>query len=802
MLRLPASNLDKRHQKRNRMRGLFMKCNFMSLTSKDSMRFTRFRRYLSIILSLALTLSTIVILPLSATAATVDWATLYQNYIQSHIEWQSWGAFWAMNDDVGGCELSLIDLDHDQFPELVIGFGAKGMCSVFTAKSGVVVRYGVLYNTGKFTLYQNKSTLSYIYVTRGPGDDGYGTQVNECRGVTQKEKFLTLPKPNRYYVDGKKVSKSTYTSKYKAYFNKLKLISNYDFYNFGNGAVASAFAQTETAYRVGNNPLPDSLIANSAKLPKSASMYIGDTLQLNATVIPSTAAVGATWTSSKTAIAVVSQSGLLTGLKAGKTTITYKTRCGRAATCTVTVKVRKVSSVRVTSNTNTLVSGDTLQLTAMVLPANATNKAVKWSTSNKKVATVNASGRITGLRVGTATITATAADGSKKKFAYKVKVVKRVIATGIVLSPASLTLDIGKTQTLTAKISPSNVTDQSIAWSSDNTAVATVSSSGVVTAVSAGSATITAKTSNGKTATCAVTSTPAVTFSNPTQKIPPATHPLGQTFTVVGTVITASANITSLTAGIYGAKTFTKTVYPNVTSYTFNAEIDNEMKFSQLTEGDYVYKISVMAGGVTKDVVNYPFKVASIVSNIQFPLDTSLLWYASTYVGHGGDSPCARSSAVDITLANKSSCSGKPVYAAQNGVVYHDQYSASNGQITILHDVPLYTTNGKVYQKWYSVYAHMTNISVKTGDRVTKGQQIGRVGAVGLPNPNDSHLHLQISTYITGSIWEYYNGTYSQAISPYYVLGFVNQACTSTSYVKLDLAGTSVTDNLINHKPE
>ena len=88
-----------------------------------------------------------------------------------------------------------------------------------------------------------------------------------------------------------------------------------------------------------------------------------------------------------------------------------------------------------------------------------------------------------------------------------------VHVTGVDVSPATVSLEEGETESLTATVSPSNATDKSVSWSSSNTSVATVNSSGVVTAVSAGTATITATTTDGGyTDTCTVTVTaPAYT---------------------------------------------------------------------------------------------------------------------------------------------------------------------------------------------------------------------------------------------------------------------------------------------------
>ncbi len=146
----------------------------------------------------------------------------------------------------------------------------------------------------------------------------------------------------------------------------------------------------------------------------------------------------------------------------------------------------------------------TATVKATVSPSNATNKSVKWTSSNESVATVSG-GIIKGVSIGTATITATTNNG--KTATVKVTVTKNdniIDATGVTISPSSLTLTTGKTGTLTATVSPSNATDKTVTWTSSNESVAKVSG-GTVTAVAEGTATITAKTSNGKTATATVT---------------------------------------------------------------------------------------------------------------------------------------------------------------------------------------------------------------------------------------------------------------------------------------------------------
>ena len=152
-------------------------------------------------------------------------------------------------------------------------------------------------------------------------------------------------------------------------------------------------------------------------------------------------------------------------------------------------------------------AGQTASLTATVSPSNATNKSVTWTSSNPSVATVSSSGVVTAVANGTATITATTADGSNKTATCAVTVNIPVKATGVSLNQTSLTLtSAGQTATLQATVSPSNASNKNVTWSSSNPSVATVSN-GVVTAVANGTATITVTTADGsnKTATCAVT---------------------------------------------------------------------------------------------------------------------------------------------------------------------------------------------------------------------------------------------------------------------------------------------------------
>ena len=142
--------------------------------------------------------------------------------------------------------------------------------------------------------------------------------------------------------------------------------------------------------------------------------------------------------------------------------------------------------------------GETCSLTATVSPSNATNKSVTWISNNTAVATVDCGGTVTGKSVGSVTVSATANDGSGKKGIGTFNVAAAVIpVTSISISNVPLEIKVGETCTLGVTVSPSNATNKSVTWSSNNTAVATVDCGGTVTGKGVGSVTISATANDG-----------------------------------------------------------------------------------------------------------------------------------------------------------------------------------------------------------------------------------------------------------------------------------------------------------------
>jgi uncharacterized protein YjdB len=175
-----------------------------------------------------------------------------------------------------------------------------------------------------------------------------------------------------------------------------------------------------------------------------------------------------------------------------------------------------VSGVNLDKLSLPLTTGDGGHIDATVSPPNATYKTVFWSSSNISVATVDKDGNVSAISSGTATITASTAEGKTATCSVTVA----AVVTSVNLVPKTLGLIIGGSRKLTAEIEPSHASNKQTTWSSSNPSVATVFYDGTVTAKANGTATITVTTvDGGKTATCAVNVKPATVLLDLTEKL-------------------------------------------------------------------------------------------------------------------------------------------------------------------------------------------------------------------------------------------------------------------------------------------
>ena len=238
---------------------------------------------------------------------------------------------------------------------------------------------------------------------------------------------------------------------------------------------------------------------------KSAiTLEAGKGMILTATVLPQNATnKTVTWKSSNSNIAAVYPNGIVVGISAGEANITATTADGNyTAICKVTVTavngIVPVTGIRLDKSNITLIKGQAVILEGTVSPTNATNKEVVWTSSNNSVASVDiGNGVVIAKQQGTAVITATTKDGGYK--AYCTITVNSdnpevVAVSRVKLNYPVLFMNKGKETILTATVYPSNATNKSVTWSSDNTSVASVDSSGKVTALKKGFAVITVTT--------------------------------------------------------------------------------------------------------------------------------------------------------------------------------------------------------------------------------------------------------------------------------------------------------------------
>lgn len=264
-----------------------------------------------------------------------------------------------------------------------------------------------------------------------------------------------------------------------------------------------------------STPSPSTPVAVSgvALNKKVSTVNVGKKVTVKATVTPANADNKTlVWTSSNTKIATVSN-GVVKGVKAGRVIITAKTTDGSniSATCTVTVK-QPVTRISL-SKKATMYTGKKLTLKARVNPANASNKALTWKSSNTKIAKVASNGVVTGVKTGTVKITATAKDGSRKSATCTVTV--RQSVSKITLSKTNVVLPKkGSSYNVRVTVAPKNAYNKNVAVKSANTKVAKVSASTVksgktvkITAVKKGKTKVafTAKDGSKKSAICKVT---------------------------------------------------------------------------------------------------------------------------------------------------------------------------------------------------------------------------------------------------------------------------------------------------------
>ena len=324
-------------------------------------------------------------------------------------------------------------------------------------------------------------------------------------------------------IEGYYSEKSTYVNKENGVTGHYTSMIDPEYTLIGIGAFTRegsyCTSAMEFGYEAGENPADQAGISGKASqlvevsvsehvssftLSGSKTISVGSKstfkaeADIDGTVFPVYS--GLKWTSSNTAAAAVTQSGVVTAVKSGSAVIKAAAG-GKSASLTVKCAVLP-ESVSLNYTKKTILKGSKLQLKASVLPADADDRSVSWTSSNTSCAAVSAAGVVTAKAPGTAVITAKTKSGNKTAVC---RITVKSPVTGISFSKKSVSVKKGKTVKLKAVIAPSDASNKAVTWKSSNTAVASVTQKGVVKALKPGKSVITVKTKDGKkTAKCNV----------------------------------------------------------------------------------------------------------------------------------------------------------------------------------------------------------------------------------------------------------------------------------------------------------
>lgn len=250
-------------------------------------------------------------------------------------------------------------------------------------------------------------------------------------------------------------------------------------------------------------------VASVRVTPSSAAITVDGTVHLQAATLdaggnPLTGRT-VTWTSDNQGVATVDSTGLVTGVAIGATTITATSE-GKSGTSGIAVAAQVASSISVAPPSVSVTVGQTSQLTPTVKDASnaiISGAPVSWSIDNGSIASVSTTGLVTGVSPGTATVTAT----SGAAHTTVSVTVSAAPPNAVIVSPSSVSLLITQRQQLTAVVTDAGghtISGAPVTWSSNNSAVAAVGTTGLVIAILPGTATITA-TSGSVSGTASVT---------------------------------------------------------------------------------------------------------------------------------------------------------------------------------------------------------------------------------------------------------------------------------------------------------
>ncbi len=390
----------------------------------------------------------------------------------------------ATNSDIIWSSSNIDVATINQYGEIT---GKKAGETIITAKSSNNVTSSVkirVMDINPFSISISENDIEMI-----EGESKVLKVIFSPSNTTNKNVIWSSSDPSVADIDsnGKVTAKKEGTTKISVYLNSDQTIKS--------EAIVKVYSK---------NSQPTNIILNN----NNVTLYVDSTIDLKATIVPNTAInKKVKWSSSDNKIATVDSNGKVTAKKSGKVTITAMTSNSLTARSTikVTTPLIAVKKIEIENNVVTFFVGDSINLSASVSPITASNKSVKWSSSDESIATVDSNGKVIGKKAGSVKITATSKSNPRVSGSKSIVVsIKKINVRSIALSEENINLYVEDVHKLNPILTPKDTTEKNITWSSSNSNIATVDQSGNVVAKGVGDVIVTAKAENGSTSSASI----------------------------------------------------------------------------------------------------------------------------------------------------------------------------------------------------------------------------------------------------------------------------------------------------------
>jgi len=366
--------------------------------------------------------------------------------------------------------------------------------SVFEDSAYGVIRSGEIYYKNREILGEPLIDTTFVF----PNADGLeinGDVPKSGKMVVTSDGFIKLAISNGKYCARKD-------------YNDSKVSVNEDINNCtlesvgteNPGDSGGSDSGEGTGGNTGSDTPQDTIITNIELNTESVSLINGGSYQIEATISPSDATNKTlSYKSNDESIATVNELGIITGIKAGETVITVSTTDGSNISKVINVIVRQqISNVELNTESVSLINGGSYQIEATIIPSDATNKTLRYTSNDTSIATVSSTGLITGIAGGETIITVSTQDGSN--ISKSIDVIVRAQIENVTLSETNVEINVGESKTIKATITPTNAYLQTLLWNSEDDSIATVNN-GVITGVNVGTTKVTATTQDGSNIT-------------------------------------------------------------------------------------------------------------------------------------------------------------------------------------------------------------------------------------------------------------------------------------------------------------